>query len=40
MKDYIIYFFVMNVDFYLDDMDIDKCDKLKLNGIDIFFCFF
>lgn len=27
----------MNADPHLDDMDIDKCDKSKPNGIDIFF---
>lgn len=30
----------MNADPHLDDMDIDKCDKSKPNGIDIFFLSF
>ena len=39
-RDHTIYSFAMNTDPHLDEMDIDKCDKSKPNGIDIFFAFF
>lgn len=35
-----IFLFGMNIDFYLEDMEIDKNDKLKFNGKLYLFFFF